>query len=157
MQLRKANQQHQRSHLQLLLSEHSFPGDEMQIDLVGPLQSPIYKYAFTGIDVFSKYLLAVALKNERVSRHSSKRVGKDFVQYSYFPKTIVSDLGTTFTSSLMHEICSVLETRLKHATFTNFWTSEMHTLNSETKNEFKHKRAAEPPKQIHSKVFTKKS
>ena len=122
MQLRKADEQHQPSHLQRLLSEQSFPGDKMQIDLIGPLQSPIYKYALTGIDVFSKYLFAVLLTNKRVSRHSSKRVGKDFNQNNYFPKTIVSDLGTTFTSSLMHEICSLLETRLKHATFANCWT-----------------------------------
>ena len=33
----------------------------------------------------------------------------------YLPKTIVLDLGTTFTSSLMHELCSLLKIRLKRA------------------------------------------
>ena len=35
----------------------------MQIDLVGPFQSPMYKYALSGIDVFSKYLFAVPLES----------------------------------------------------------------------------------------------
>ena len=33
----------------------------MQIDLVGPFQSHIYKYVLSGIDVFSKYLFAIPL------------------------------------------------------------------------------------------------
>ena len=37
-----------------LSSEQLFPCDMMQIDLVGPFQSPIYKYVLSGIDVFSK-------------------------------------------------------------------------------------------------------
>ena len=45
--------------LQSISSEQLFPGDMMQIDLVGPFQSPVYKYVLSGIDVFSKYLFAV--------------------------------------------------------------------------------------------------
>ena len=40
--------------LQPISSERLFPGDMMQIDMVGPFQSPIYKYALSGIDVFLK-------------------------------------------------------------------------------------------------------
>ena len=47
--------------LQPISSEQLFPGDMMQIDLVGPFQSPIYKYVLSGIDVFSKYLFAIPL------------------------------------------------------------------------------------------------
>ena len=115
MQLKRANEQHQRPNLQPVSSEQSFPGDMMQIDLIGPLQSPIYKYALTGIDVFSKYLFAVPLTNASADTVARELV-KIFFNHSYIPTTIVSDLGTTFTSSLMHELCSLLEIRLKHAT-----------------------------------------
>ena len=47
--------------LQPILSEQLFPGDMMQIDVVGPFQSPFYKYVLSGIDVFSKYLFGIPL------------------------------------------------------------------------------------------------
>ena len=47
--------------LQPISSEQLFPGDMMQIDLVGPFQSPIYKYALSDINIFSRYLFAVPL------------------------------------------------------------------------------------------------
>ena len=65
MQLKRANEQHQRPNLQPVSSEQYFPGDMMQIALIGPLQSPIYKYALTGTDVFSKYLFAVPLRKRQ--------------------------------------------------------------------------------------------
>ena len=115
MQLKRANEQHQRPILQPVYSEQSFLGDMMQIDLIGPLQSPIYKYALTGIDVFSKYLFAVPLTNASANTVARELV-KFFFNHRYIPTTIVSDLGTTFLSSLMNELCSLLEIRLKHAT-----------------------------------------
>ena len=53
MKLKRASEQHQRPKLQPVSSEQSFPGDIRQIDLIGPLLSPIYKYALIGIDAFS--------------------------------------------------------------------------------------------------------
>ena len=38
----------------------------MQIDIVGPLKSPVYKFVLTGIDVFSKYLFAAPMTNASV-------------------------------------------------------------------------------------------
>ena len=40
---------------------------------------------------------------------------KFFFNHSYVPETIVSDLGTSFTSSLMDELTKLLEVKLKHA------------------------------------------
>ena len=38
-----------------------------------------------------------------------------FFYHSYLPKTIVSDLGSSLVSELMHELTSLLEVELKHA------------------------------------------
>ena len=99
--------------LQPISSLQSFPGDQLQIDLVGTFNSPVYKYVLSGIDVFSKYLFAVPLTNgsaDTVARELVK-----FFNHSYVPETIVSDLGTSFTSSLMDELTKLLEVKLKHA------------------------------------------
>ena len=39
-----------------------------------------------------------------------------FFQYSYLPSTLLSDLGTNFTSKLVAELTRLLEVKLKHAT-----------------------------------------
>ena len=52
MQLKRANGQHHRLNLQTVSMEQSFSGDMMQVHVIGPLESPIYKYALSGIDVF---------------------------------------------------------------------------------------------------------
>ena len=49
----------------------------MQIDRVGPLKSPVYKFVLTGIDVFSKYLFTAPMMNSRVkmvARELTKRI-----------------------------------------------------------------------------------
>ena len=86
----------------------------IQIDIVGPFQSPLYKYVLTGIDVFSKYLFAVRLTtiNAQKIAHEFSSV---FFQHSYIPKTLVSDLGTSLVSELMHELATLLEVKIKHA------------------------------------------
>ena len=38
-----------------------------------------------------------------------------FFRHSYIPCTILSDLGTSFVSELMHELAKLLEVKLKHA------------------------------------------
>ena len=52
MQLKKANEEHQRPNLQTVSSEQSFPGKIRQIDLIGPVKSPIHKCALSGINNF---------------------------------------------------------------------------------------------------------
>ena len=89
--------------LQIISSEQLFPGDMMQIDLVGPFQSPVYKYVSSGIDVFSKYLFAVP----SISAHAgtvAKALVSIFFQHSYIPTNILSDLGTSFVAELIHEL-----------------------------------------------------
>ena len=86
----------------------------MQIDLIGPFQSPIYKYVLSGIDVFSKNLFAIPL----TSAHAGtivKALVSIFFQHSYIPTTILSDLGTSFVAKLLHELTNLLEIQLQHA------------------------------------------
>ena len=45
----------------------------------------------------------------------ARELGKVFFRHRYIPHTIVSDLGTNFTSELMSELASLLEVNLKHA------------------------------------------
>ena len=76
--------------LQPISSEHFFPGDLMQNDLVGPFRSPIYKYVLSGIDVFSKYLSGVPLTSAHAGT-VAKALVSIFFQHSYFPTTILFD------------------------------------------------------------------
>ena len=101
--------------LQPISSLQSFPGDMLQIDLVGPFKSPVYKYVLTGIDVFSKYLFAKPLTSASAQKVATE-LAAIFFSHSYIPHTILSDLGSKFVSDLMHELCTLLEIKLKQAT-----------------------------------------
>ena len=92
----------------------SYPGDMLQIDLVGPLKSPMYKYVLTAVDVFSEYIFAVPLTNGRAD-YVALALTTVFFQHSYMPSKILSDLGTAFVSELMHERTIMLEIRHEHA------------------------------------------
>ena len=114
LQLNRVPKSHITAKLQPVSSLQSYPGDMLQIDLVGPLKSSQYKYVLSGIDVFTKYLFAVPLTNGYADT-VAKELVKVFFQHSYIPQTILSDLGTNFTSELMSELASLLEVKLKHA------------------------------------------
>ena len=101
--------------MQPLSSLQSFPGYLLQIDIVGPLSSTLYKYVLTGIDVFSKYLFAVPLTRITATVIATE-LTKIFFQHSYIPHTIISDLGTNLVAELMHELAKLLEIKIGHAT-----------------------------------------
>ena len=98
---------------QLIASEQLFPGDMMQIDLVGPIQSPVYNFVLSGIDVFSKYLFAVPLTSAHAGT-VAKALVSIFFQHSYIPTKILSDLGSSFVAELIHELSQLLEIQLEH-------------------------------------------
>ena len=114
LQLNRVPKSHITPKLQPVSSLQSYPGDMLQIDLVGPLKSSQYKYVLSGTDVFTKYLFAVPLTNGYADTVARELV-KVFFQHSYIPQTILSDLATNFTSELMSELASLLEVKLKHA------------------------------------------
>ena len=73
----------------------------MQIDLVGPFKSTVFKYVLTGIDVFSKYLFAKPLTSVNAQKVATELTAI-FLSQSYIPHTIFSDLGSNFVSDLMN-------------------------------------------------------
>ena len=68
----------------------------------------------TAIDVFAKYLFAVPLTNVRADT-IARELTSIFFRHSYLPKTILSDLGTSFVSELLLELTKLLEIQLEHA------------------------------------------
>ena len=114
LQLKRVPSKNLKTPLQPLSSLKSYPGEMLQVDLVGPLQSSLYGYVLTGIDVFTKYLFAIPLTNER-SETVARELALIFFRHGYLPKTILSDLGNTFVSDLMHELTKLLEIKLEHA------------------------------------------
>ena len=79
-----------------------------------PLQSPHDHYVLTAIDVFTKYLFPVPLTNVRADT-IARELTLIIFRHSYIPGTILSDLGTSFVSELMHELAKLPEVKLKHA------------------------------------------
>ena len=115
LQLKRASAKYQIPPLQPISSLHCFPGDMMQIDIVGPLKSPVYKFVRTGIDVFSKNLFAAPLTNASADRKSREHK-KIFFMHSYIPIKTLADLGKALTSELKHELATLLEIEINHAT-----------------------------------------
>ena len=102
--------------LQPVSSLISYPGETLQIDLVGPLQSPVHRYVLTAIDFFTKYLLAVLLTNVRAGTFALE-LTSIFFRHSYLLKRILLDMGASFVSELLHELMKFLEIQiqLEHA------------------------------------------
>ena len=96
------------------MSLNSYPGETLEIDLVGPLKSPVHLYVLRAIDVLTKYLFAVPLTNVRADT-IARGLTSIFFRHSSLPKTILSDLGASFVSDLLHELTKLLEIQLEHA------------------------------------------
>ena len=101
LQLKRVPSNFLKSPLQPVSSLISYPGETLQIDLVGPLKSPVHCNVLTAIDVFTKYLFAVPLANVRADTNA-REITSIFFRHNYLPKTILSDLGTSFASELLH-------------------------------------------------------
>ena len=100
--------------LQPISSLNSFPGETLQIDLVGTLKAPVHRYVLTAIDVFTKYLFAVPLTNVRTDT-IARVLTSIFSRHSFLPETFLSDLGSSFASELLDELTKLLEIQLDHA------------------------------------------
>ena len=82
--------------------------------MAGPLRSPVHRYVLTAIDVFKNYLFAVPLRNVRAET-IARELESIFFRHIYLPKTILSDLGTSFVYKLLHELTKLFEIELQHA------------------------------------------
>ena len=100
--------------LQPVSSPTSYSGQTLQIDLVGSIKSPVCRYVLTALDVFTKYLFAVTLKNLRADK-IAREPTSILSRHSYLPKTIHSDLRASFVSELLRESTKLLESQLDHS------------------------------------------
>ena len=86
----------------------SYPGETLQIVLVGPLKTPVHRFVLTAIDVLTKQLFAVHLTNVRADT-----IARDFTsiffRHSCLPKIFLSDVGTSFVSECLHQLTKLLE------------------------------------------------
>ena len=114
LQMKQAQPSLLRPPLQEVFTLKSFPGELMQIDILGPLPSSPYKYGLTANDVFTKYLFATPLTKINPISVARALVSNMF-QHSYIPQELPSDLGTQFVSELFQELTRILEIKISHA------------------------------------------
>ena len=114
LKLKRVQSRFLKTPLQPVSSLNSYPGETLRIDLVGPLKSPVHRYVLTAIDVFTKYLFAVLLTNVGGDTIASE-LTCIFFRHSFLPKTILSELGTSFVSEHLHELTKLLEIHFEHA------------------------------------------
>ena len=69
----------------------------------------------TAIDVFSRYLFAYPLI-EATATNVAKVIIDIMTKHSYQPKTLITDKGSAFTSTIIAEITQILGITLKCAT-----------------------------------------
>ena len=116
LQIKPIQKSHLTPPLLPITSSPNFPEEILQIDIVGAFPvSGGFKYILTAIDVFSKYLFAVPLKHPDAKSVAQKLVSI-FHQHCYIPDTILSDLGSVFTSKLFKELTVILQIQLNQAT-----------------------------------------
>ena len=114
LKLKRVPSKFLRTPLQPVSSLISYPGETLQIDLVGPLKSPVHRYVLTTIDVFTKCLFAVPLTNVRADM-IARELTSIFFRHCYIPKTFLPDLGTSIVSELLNELTKLLEIQIEHA------------------------------------------
>ena len=116
IQLKPTPEQNIRPPLRGITHETSFPGDMMQIDLIGPFKpSAGYTQVMTAIDVFTKYLFAVPLRKV-TARAMTDALTVIFLRHAYIPKILLTDKGSQLTSKLMKEMTTLFDIELRHAT-----------------------------------------
>ena len=111
--------------LQSVATKQAFPGDPLQVDIVDRLPtSRGYKFILTATDVFSKNMFAAPLRSAS-AESVAKALFEGIMKHSYLSTTILSDLGTNFTSKFMNEMCQLLEIQLVFVTVKHPRTMEV--------------------------------
>ena len=92
----------------------SGPWETVSIDIVGPLpvDGRSNRFIVTIIDVYSRYLIAVPVKNHRAAT-VSRYLYESVVAYFGAPRSILSDRGTEFTSIFWETLSQMLGAKIK--------------------------------------------
>ena len=88
------------------------PFQRIAVDIVGPLDPPSYKknrYILTIVDYATRYPEAIPLPGIEAERVAEALV--DVFSRVGVPREMLTDLGTQFTSELMHEVSRLLSIR----------------------------------------------
>ena len=116
LQIKPVKHQTLKTPLLSLATDKYYPGDLLQVDLVGKLpDSAGYTHILTAKDNFSKYLFAKTLRNASAP-NVAKQLFQIFMRSAYIPKVVLSDMSTAFTSRVMTELSRLLEIKLEYAT-----------------------------------------
>ncbi|XP_060564385.1 uncharacterized protein LOC132723637 [Ruditapes philippinarum] len=85
------------------------PLERIALDIMGPLprSDEGNKYVLTIVDYFTKWIVAIPIKNQEAVTVANKFIEK-FVSVFGVPKQIHSDQGRNFESSLFQEMCKIL-------------------------------------------------
>ena len=98
------------------------PFERLHLDLIGPMgvSHNGYRYVMTIIDVFTRYLVTVALRSKEATEVARALYNKVVCVHGV-PVTIVTDQGTEFVNSVMKELSK--ELLMQHAKITAFYLS----------------------------------
>ena len=90
------------------------PWETVSIDIVGPLpvDGRSNRFIVTIMDVYSRYLIAVPVKNHRAAT-VSRCLYESVVAYFGAPRSILSDRGTEFTSVIWETLSQMLGAKIK--------------------------------------------
>ena len=90
------------------------PWETVSIDIVGPLpvDGRSNRFIVTIMDVYSRYLIAIPVRNHRAST-VSRCLYESVVAYFGTPRSILSDRGTEFTSVVWESLTQMLGAKIK--------------------------------------------
>ena len=92
------------------------PEDILEIDLVGELPcSNGYTHILMACDYFSRYLFATPIRKPH-TKSVVNALLQIITRHAYVPKTIITDKGTAFTSSIITELMKTAGFQIEHAT-----------------------------------------
>ena len=116
LKAKPANPKHLTPPLEKVYDHCNGPEDILEIDLVGELPcSNRYTHILTACDYFSRYLIAIPIRKPD-TKSVVTALMQIFTRHAYISKTIVSDKGSVFTSSIMTELMSAAGIHIEHAT-----------------------------------------
>ena len=90
------------------------PWETVSIDIIGPLpvDGRSNRFIVTIMDVYSRYLIAVPVKNHKAAT-VSRCLYESVVAYFGAPRSILSDRGTEFTSVIWETLSEMLGAKIK--------------------------------------------
>ena len=116
IQTKRTPDRNLRPPLQPVTSTTSFPGEMMQIDLIGPFKpTGGFTQVLTAVDVFTKYIFAIPLRRI-TAQNIVNALTTIFLRHSYVPEILLTDKGTQLTAELMQEVTQLMDIELRHAT-----------------------------------------